>query len=276
MLPTGVLLALASAAVWGAGDFAGGVATKRSHQFQVLALSAVSGILLLGMLAVWLETLPSLATVGWAAIAGLAGAIGIASLYRGLAVGQAAIVAPIAAVVTVVLPVIAAAVNVGLPRPLVMLGFAMALAGIWLVTRTPATDEVRTTGARLAVAAGTGFGGFLILIGYVERDSVFVPLAVARAVMLATGIVLMLVRRVPLPSLSSNGIALLAGVLDAGGNVLYVLARQHTRPDVAAVLSSLYPISTVALAHTVSHQPVRPAQWIGIAACLAAVALIAR
>jgi drug/metabolite transporter (DMT)-like permease len=276
MLSAGILLALASAAVWGAGDFAGGVATKRSHQFQVLALSALSGILLLGMLAMWLETLPSMATVRWAAAAGLAGAIGIASLYRGLAIGQAAIVAPVAAVMTAVLPVIAAALNVGLPRPSVMLGFALALAGIWLVTRTPVTDGARATGIGIAVAAGTGFGGFLILIGYVGRDSVFVPLAVARAVMLATGIVLMLIRGVPLPSVTSNRVALLAGVLDAAGNILYVLARQHTRPDVAAVLSSLYPISTVALAHTVSHEQVRAAQWIGIATCLAAVALIAR
>ena len=69
--------------------------------------------------------------------------------------------------------------------------------------------------------------------------------------------------------------ALLAGVLDAGGNVLYLLARQHVRLDVAAVLSSLYPVATVLLARVVSDEPVSPTQWAGAAVCLAAVALIA-
>ena len=275
VLPIGILFALASAAVWGSGDFAGGIATRRSHQFQVLALSALSGTVLLGIVALALETMPSASSLIWAALAGVAGAIGIASLYRGLAVGGAAVVAPIAAVVTAVLPVIFAAFTVGFPRASQLLGFMLALAGIWLVTRTPANEGVSRTGLRLAVVAGTGFGAFLILISQVERNLVFGPLAMARTVMLGTAIVLMLSRRIPLPSPTSNYLALLAGALDAGGNVFYLLARQHTRLDVAAVLSSLYPIATVALARAVSNERVRAAQWVGVGICLASVALIA-
>ena len=43
---TGALLALLSAAVWGAGDFTGGFATRRSDQYQVLALAAFAGIVM--------------------------------------------------------------------------------------------------------------------------------------------------------------------------------------------------------------------------------------
>ncbi len=275
MLPAGIFLALVSAAVWGSGDFAGGIAARRSHHVQVLALSAVAGLLLLGIMALLSETLPSASDLRWAALAGLASAIGIASLYRGLAIGDTAVVASVAAVVTAVMPVIFAAFTIGPPGSTQLLGFALAVGGIWLVTRAPGKGEASTTGLKLALLAGTGFGGFLILIGQIESDLVFAPLAMARSVTAATAIVLMVIFRIPLPSPSSNGVALLAGTLDAGGNVFYVLARQHTRLDVAAVLSSLYPIATVVLARLISNERVRPMQWVGAGVCLAAVALIA-
>ncbi len=272
----GVLLALISAIVWGSGDFVGGAATRRSHQFQVLALSALSGIVLLTMLAWIFEPFPSRANAAWAAAAGLAGAVGIASLYHGLAVGGAAMVAPVAAVVTAAIPAIYTALAVAPPSPWQLAGFLAAVAGIWLVTRQPrAADAPSRKGIRQALAAGIGFGTFLILIAQVDRTLVFGPLVVARTVMLAMGLVLMIVRGISFPGLTSNPLALVAGALDAGGNIFFVLARQHTRLDVAAVLSSLYPVATVVLARIVWREPVAPQQWAGVGMCLLAVALMA-
>ena len=125
----GILLALISAMVWGSGDFVGGAATRRSHQFQVLALSALSGIVLLTLLAWLFETVPSRANAAWAAAAGLAGAIGIASLYHGLAVGGAAMVAPVAAVVTAAIPAVYTAFAVAPPSAWQLAGFLAAVAG---------------------------------------------------------------------------------------------------------------------------------------------------
>ena len=50
-MATGVLLALASALVWGSGDFCGGRASTRLDAYQVLGLSALSGIAMLVLLA---------------------------------------------------------------------------------------------------------------------------------------------------------------------------------------------------------------------------------
>jgi drug/metabolite transporter (DMT)-like permease len=274
----GVVLALASAVVWGGGDFSGGVAARRSHPFQVLALSALSGIAILFAFAIARgETLSAFTSVLWALAAGGSGALGIAALYRGLALGRAASVAPTAAVVSASLPVLFSALTEGLPALTQMAGFAVAIPGIWLVSRS-ATDRATERGTRelvLALLAGAGFGGFFILIAQVERGAIFAPLVIARSMTLGVGLLLMWIRRMRMPNMLDHPIALLAGVLDAGGNVLYLLAQQFTRVDVAAVLSSLYPASTVLLARFVLKEQVSSMQWAGLALCLVAVTLIA-
>ncbi|MCC6188401.1 MAG: DMT family transporter [Anaerolineales bacterium] len=273
----GILSALASAAVWGSGDFSGGLAARRGSQYQVLALAAVSGAVMLAALVLaGGEAWPSAGAAAWAAAAGFSGALGIAALYRGLAVGRAAMVAPVAAVVSAALPVVFGALSEGVPSATRLAGFAVALTGIWLVSQTAtASGDGARRGLVLGFAAGLGFGGFFILIALAPGDGVFGPLLVARLASLGTALLLMAARRVPLPGFGSNPVALLAGVLDAGGNIFYVLAQHLTRLDIAAVLSSLYPAATVLLAWALLKERVTAAQWGGAALCLAAVVLIA-
>jgi uncharacterized membrane protein len=274
-MTAGVVLALCSAFVWGSGDFCGGLAARRHDPFQVLGLAAISGIVLLTGAALLVgEPFAIGQSMLWATTGGVAAACGIVALYGGLAVGSTATVAPLAAVMAAILPVIFTMIVAGAPRTVQLSGFVLALAGIWLVTRASPRGAASGKGARLGLLAGVGFGGFLILIAQVEADAVFVPLAMARGVMLATALAVIAVRRVPFPRARTNPIALLAGVLDAGGNVLYLLAGQHVRLDVAAVLSSLYPVATVLLARTVTGEPVSRWQWAGAAVCFAAVVLI--
>ena len=102
-------------------------------------------------------------------------------------------------------------------------------------------------GFLLACLAGLGFGGFFVLIAQVERGFIFTPLILARIVQLAVALLAIRTTRLPFPSFRANPIALLAGALDVGGNIFYVLAQQFVRLDVAAVLASFYPASTVVL-----------------------------
>jgi len=273
----GVFLALTSAAVWGSGDFSGGYATRSSNTYHVLVISAFSGILLLIVLAFWQrEGWPPLAGAVWAGLAGVSGAVGIVCLYQALSLGHAAAVAPMTAVISAVLPAVAGAILVGLPGLSQLAGFALAAPGLWLVS-APAQDGPRLSRHELllALAAGLGFGGFFVFIGLVDRGYLYTPLVIARSLTLLTALVLLVVRRLPVPALTSSPVALLAGVLDAGGNIFYILARQFTRLDVAAVLASLYPAATVILAWIILHERISRRQWIGAALCVAAIGLIA-
>jgi drug/metabolite transporter (DMT)-like permease len=272
----GILFALTSAGVWGMGDFTGGYATRRTSQYVVLALSALSGLVVLGIATLISgETFPGLRGVGFSLLAGLSGALGIGTFYRALSMGHNASVAPTTAVVGAALPVLFATFTHGFPGPLRLMGFGLALAGIWLVSASAGeTGPMPRRLLLLAYLSGVGFGGFFIALGLVEQGKIFTPLILSRSLTLLVGLLFIKYHRLALPALRTQPLALLAGVLDAGGNLFYVLAKQYTRLDVAAVLASLYPISTVLLAAIVLKERITPRQGLGVLVCLAAIVLI--
>lgn len=272
-----VVLGLASAASWGAGDFSGGLASKRAPVLGVLVVGQAAGVTLIGATALLLrEASPAPAALAWGVAAGAMGAVGLAALYRGLAVGRMAVVAPVSAVLSAAIPVAWGALAEGMPPASKLAGFALALAGIWLVARAGAPGGGRE-GLELALLAGCGFGGFLVLMDHAARGGTFWPLAAARGTSVALALAMAVARRRAwTPARSVAPIALLAGALDAGGNAFFVLASQAGRLDVAAVLSSMYPASTVLLAAMLLHEPVSRPQAAGIVAVLGAIGLIAR
>jgi len=273
----GAGLGLAAGAVWGAGDFCGGIAARRAPAGAVLALAASSGAVLLLALALAAgEAVPARDDLGWSVAAGLAGALGIGALYAALAIGSAAVVAPTTAVTGALVPVTFGLLALDPPGASLLAGFALALAGVAFVTRARDATGTRTLrGLPLAVLSGASLGAFLVLMAQVDASAVYAPLLVARLIMLGAGIAFAVATRALPRGRAGLGIALLAGILDAGGNTLYLLATHFTRVDVAAVLTSLYPASTVLLSRAVLRDPVSGPQWIGVGVCLAAVALIA-
>jgi drug/metabolite transporter (DMT)-like permease len=222
------------------------------------------------------EPVPSPASLAWSAAAGLSGAIGIAAFYRALSTGAAAMVAPTAGVIGAALPVLVATILDGIPSTLHAVGIAAGLAGIWLVSK-PTDGSARASAAefRLALLAGLGFGGFFVFIAQLEAGLVFAPLVVAKLAALGFGTIVMLARGLPFPRPAANPLALLTGVLDAGGNLFYLLAQQYTTLAIAAVLSSMYPVMTIYLSRMLLQERVVRRQVAGIALCLAAVVAIA-
>lgn len=280
MLPAtnllGILMAFTSALVWGSADFTGGMATRRRDNFQVLLLSALSGLgLLVIATLVFRESFPSWNGILWAAMAGLTGTVGIAALYKGLSIGESAVVAPTSAVIGAGLPVAFGFLTQGLPDPIRLVGFVLAFVGIWIVsqTSTEKTGDHRK-GFILAVIGGLGFAGFMIFMSRVDSSKVFSPLIVSRAMVVLGAWIMLRVNKTGLPALRGNWISLLAGVLDAGGNIFFMLAKHFTRLDTAVVLSSLYPAATVILTGLILKERISLKQWGGVIVCLAAIVLI--
>jgi len=272
----GVVLALISATSWGGGDFGGGLATRKINPFQVLVLSAISSLaVMLGLALLWGEGWPSSRSILFAILAGIAGALGLTALYKGLSTGPAALVSSVAGTIGAIIPMFVGIFIQGLPRVAQILGFILALIGIWVVTRFSEQDETRANGSLiLAILAGFCFGGFLSLIAQVDSTQVFAPLVIAKLSSLILGIIILLRRKDPLPKPAESPTAIASGVLDAGGNIFYLFATQYARLDIAAVLSSLYPAVTVLLSSFILKEKVSAKQWVGVIICIAAIGLI--
>jgi len=268
-------LSLVAAASWGGGDFSGGLAAKRVSVFRVVAVAHGCGLIAMVMM-VWLtgEAIPARADLVWGAFAGFTGAFGIAALYRALAIGRMAVVAPVASVVTGVLPVLVGFRTEGLPDRIQLFGFALALVSIWLVARpNEYVDSHRGLG--LAVLAGVMFGLFLIAGKQAGHHGVFWPLVAARLVSTTLMVTIVaILPRDPQPFRGVLWLTVLSGLLDSAGNALFIAATRHGRLDVAAVLSSLYPASTVILARVLLKERISKLQSTGIAGALLSVALI--
>src|SRR5918992_549605 len=164
-----VLLGLLSGIVYGAADFCGGLSTKRNPMVRVVLLSQLAGFV------VYLVAVPLLPegrfTAGawaWGGLSGLAGAVGIGFLYAGLARGRMSVVAPTAAVVFAVVPLAFGLLRGERPTALQLVGVAVALPAVALVStardpdaflgsgRSATLARMRSTGVPEAVAAGVG------------------------------------------------------------------------------------------------------------------------
>lgn len=274
---TAILLGLTSALLWGAGDFCGGLTSKRNSAYSVVFVSQlVGGALLAATAIIFSEPLPTSTDLLWGAVAGLAGLSGIIALYRGLADGRMGVVSPMAAVVTALIPVLFELWTVGAPGAPQLAGFGVAFLAVWLISRGDSASKPRLRDIKLGLFAGVGFGVFFVIIGHTSEKAVLWPLAVARVTSLCTlALFALATRRRIIPPASQWPLLALTGILDTGGNVLYALAARAGRLDIAAVLSSLYPASTVLLARMLLKEQMVRMQLVGVVAALVAIVLIA-
>lgn len=272
-----ILFGLSSAFSWGAGDFSGGLASKRTSVYTVVVISQfVSLVILVGGVYLFFSEPFSKESAIWGAIAGLCGAAGLVTLYAGLARGPMGVVAPLTAVVAAVVPVVFSIFQSGLPGASDLIGILVALGAVWVISSGKGEAKVKIADLGLPVFAGLGFGLFFILIARASAEAVIWPLIFARiSSIFVISMVGLLLRRFDRPALNQLPIITLAGIFDTSGNIFYILATRYGRLDIAAVLSSFYPAATVFLASILLKERLTRRQWIGVVLVILAVILIA-
>ena len=273
------VLALLGALSWGTGDFFGGLASRRAHVLTVLVVSQAVG--LLGV-ASWAlvsgDAPPGLADLLPAAGAGVAGAAGLAALYRGMAVGAMGIVAPISAVSPAV-PLAVDLLRGDAPAGLQWAGIAVALGGVVLLAREPGAG-VRgpglAAGVSLALVAAFGFGLFVVGLDAASDGGATWAVVVARTSSTLVALCAVLVVAVPLRPPTRLVPAIVAvGVFDTTANVLVALATTHGSAGIVAVLSALYPLTTILLARAFLSERLDRTRRIGAVLALTGAALVA-
>jgi drug/metabolite transporter (DMT)-like permease len=277
-----ITLALGAALGWGISDFLGGLKGRSVPVVLVLLISQATA---LGLLTVIVLVRgvgpPDAASLGWAVVAGLGEMVGIAALYRGLAVGTMSIVAPAAATAPVV-PLVVGLFAGEVPGPLQTAGLALAIIGIVITSLRP-TRETDAPAAASKVGpslgygllAALGFGLFFTAMDTASDGDIGWALLLARvaSVTVIAGVAVVLrppltVRRTELPVIA------VIGALIVAADSMYATASTLGLLGIVAVLGSLHTVVTIALARIVLKERLYLLQRVGVAVTLAAVVAI--
>ena len=277
-----VFYGILSAGTWGAADFIGGLASKRTSPYRVLFLAEIAGLLPFIALALLLhEPMPSATDMLLGAGSSLVGLGGLLMLYRALASSQMTIAAPVSALFAGLIPVIFGFFALGVPSVATLIGFALAFVAVWLISQNDLTDwrsplkGLRNLAdLRLPLLSGLFFGSYFLIIHRATLHAFFWPLVAARlAGFVMFGLFALFTRQPALPPREVWGLCIINGMIDIAGNGFYVLSAQAGRLDVAAVLGALYPASTVLLAWVVLKERINWLQALGIVLAFIAIVL---
>ena len=277
-MESGVLLGLAAAGAFGAGDFAGGFASRGVSPWRVAAAAQVIGLVgLLGVAAVMRPAAPDPSALLLGSLAGAFGGAGLVALYAGLSLGSMGLVAALSAVGSVAIPVLVGALL--LAQEISggqWLGVAAAVGAATLATGAT-TRGANPRAVRLAVVAAVGFGVWFVLLDQAaEVDALWTLIASRAAAATLVGSSALMLRRSNAdrsPIRAWPAIAA-AGVFDVTGNGAFVLATSAIPVGAAAALSGLYPIVTMILAWLLLRDALPPLALAAVGLAVGGVVLI--
>jgi len=278
MLPIG--LAGLAALCWGSGDFVGGVLTKRLSARLVLLVTQGAGLMFTGAVVLAVEPSPPASrAIAFGLLGGVLGAVGLAALYKGLAVGRMGIVAPIAAM-SIVVPVTVGFLQGDRPSHVQIGGMVLAVVGAVLAATAPDPADGRrkaAEGLTYAVVAAVFLGGLLTCLDAAGDSSAVWSAFTLRLSSVPLLAIAALAARTSPRALTGRDLGILVGVgvVDNGANILFSFAASRGLLALVSVIASLVPVVTVLLARFVLHEHLTRHQVVGVAIALAGVALIA-
>ena len=307
----GALYGILAAFAWGGGDFVGGIASRRLPTFFVVAASqSVALAILIPIALLSGQSIPDFGTLQLTAVAGITGGAGVLCLYHGFAHGKISVVASIAGTLAALIPVAVALASGETATPLRIAGFALAIIAIYIVSTSAdastanagelgahqdaSSGAASLGGALYGVTAGLCFAGFSLIFARVESESTLWLLTGLRVASVSALISLFLIARVigrrppgaekirpgAIPSGLRGRVALIltlaaAGSGDTLGNLFFLLSSQESGVAVAAVFTSIAPVTTVLFAAVILRERIGLLQGVGILLAGAATLAIA-
>ena len=264
--------------VYGIADYSGGRATRTASSASVTFVGqSASFVLLIALVIILNDPMASGRDLALSAMAGIAGSLGLLAFYKAMSSGSMTIVAPITALVGTIIPVTWGLVSGERPGVLAYVGMAMAVLAVAFVTDAFGIHAVKIPLSLIAMAifGGVCFASIFIIFDYTSDDAGMWPLLALRMVSVPLIFTVILFTRKPMtlsgPSLK---FALISGVLDSTANGLYLFAAREGLLSIVAVVTSLYPVSTLMLATSIDKEHLHKGQWVGIGCAVIALVLV--
>lgn len=269
----GILTGLAAATSFGAGDLGGGLGARRAGGLAVAAGAQLVGlVLLVGGLAALRPALPDGTSLLVGLAAGVAGGLGLASLYAALAIGAMGLVAALSALGSVLIPVLVGSLTGTLLSPVQLSGVGLAA-----IAAATAGGAVRAGVSRaallLAAVAALSFGSWYVLLDLAaDTGDPLWSLVASRSMSTVLLGALVIIQRGGGGVREVLGLVAIAGALDVAGNVLFVASRGAIPVGLAAALTGLHPLVTMLLARALLGERL---PRLGVAAVLLAILAVA-
>src|SRR5437763_8976095 len=256
-----IALALGASLSWGFADFFGPLKGRTLGALRVLLYAQLGGLVAIAIAVTIRGEPPASATALLAVPAAMSGTLGLYAYYRGIAVGAVSVVAPIAGV-SAAIPVVVGVISGERPSVWQGVGMAAALAGVFLASREPDPRGGRiAAGVGLALLAAVGFGGYFPFMHAAGNTDYWWASLIFRITSTTLVLIPALARRTSLAVAPRRLWPLaLVGLGDMFGNLLYAASSAYGLVSVTAVLASLYPIVTVALARVALAERVARSQ----------------
>lgn len=284
------LLALAAAILWGGGDFSGGMGAKHAGGTMtgalrvVLTSHAASFAVLVSIAMLRGDAFPHGAPLYWGLLAGVMGGLSLTGFYVALSRGAMGASAAISGLLAAAIPSVVSIAHEGSPGWLRLVGFVIAGAAIWMIAAGENPEAVPASAETmwLAVGSGAGFGVYFVALKYAAAGGLVWPMATARIGSLTTCSLILVGTLLASRGTQERGWlpkkavlwALATALGDTTGNLLFMAATRAGRLDVASVLASLYPASTILLAAWTLHERPTRRQGLGMLVAAAAVVMI--
>lgn len=278
-----VLLALVSALCYGTSDFIGGVLSARIKPWTAAFTGQLAGGVLLALVCALQGSALPASAVGWGALAGLGGGVGIIFLYRGLSTGRMGVVAPISGVLAALVPAAVGVITGDRPSVISWLGILAALPATWLVASADDSSPQGTAprrglgeGVLDGLLAGAGFGLGFAAIPQAPASAGRWPVAIELLMAALVAVVGATIAREDwVPRTRTSLFSISTGVLAATALAAFLEATHHGLLTITSVIAALYPAATVLLAVVVLRERVHRTQALGLGLCAVAVALVA-
>ncbi len=273
-----ILLAALCAVTYGLADYSGGRASRSVASAVVTLLGqatsfvlVVTGVIVIG------TPIASAHDLWWGAAGGVAGGFALIAFYTALSRGTMTVVAPTTAVVSAILPVIVGLSLGERPSGTALVGIVIACLAVALVSGVIGTRHRETTLSTvvLAATAGAGFGFIFIAFARTADDSGLWPLVAARAASIPVLAIVVIATRPGRGAMRSViWLIVASGVLDMAANLFFLEASHRGLLSIVAVISSMYPVSTVCLAFGLDRERVSRTQATGLALAATALTLV--
>lgn len=269
------LLALLSSVMWGSADYVAGKLSRRRHVLVVLggtqAVGLVAMLVIATVTGAWGDPRDY---VGWAVLASVSGATGLALYYRALAIGTMGVVSPIAAL-GVVVPLTVGLAGGEQPTALQLVGILLALVGVVAASGPEVHGDAGWAPVLLAGGSALFLGTALAAIAAGSETSVVMTMTVMRITTVSLMAVALLVLRRGATVTRDEAPAFVAvGLMDVAANLAFGLASTLGMLSIVSVFGSLYPVATILLARLIDHERLRPVQQVGVVLALCGVAAI--